>query len=39
MVVDLMAVLPGISYETAMGFSWSELNFWHEKTKRLRGHK
>lgn len=39
MMVNLLAVLPGMSYETVMGFTWDELNFWHKKTERLRGHK
>jgi hypothetical protein len=38
MVVNLLAVLPGMGYETVMGFSWEELNYWHTKTQRLRGH-
>jgi len=39
MVVNLLAVLPGMSYETVMNFTWDELNFWHKKTNRLRGHE
>lgn len=37
MAFDIMAVLPGISFETVMGFYWEELLFWHRKTERLRG--
>ena len=38
MVVDLLAVLHGMSYETVMNFTWNELKYWHTKTQRLRGH-
>ena len=39
MVVNLLAVLHGMSFETVMNFTWNELNYWHTKTQRLRGHE
>jgi hypothetical protein len=41
MVAEILAVLPGISYETVMNFYWDELSFWHNKAvsvyKRMHG--
>lgn len=31
MAAELLALLPGMSYETVMNFYWEELSFWHEK--------
>ena len=41
MVAELLALLPGMDYQTLMNMYWDELAFWHEKAvavyKKLHG--
>jgi hypothetical protein len=35
MAAELMAVLPGLSYETVMDFGWFELKDWHSRAVKV----
>jgi hypothetical protein len=42
MTCELFQMMPSLSYEAVMGFTWAELKDWHstavEVYKNLRGH-
>jgi len=41
MVAELLALLPGMNYQSVMDMDWNEFSFWHGKAvsvyKRIRG--
>jgi hypothetical protein len=35
MAAEILGILPGIGYETAMNFTWFELKDWHARALRF----